>query len=115
MVRALVLGGYGQVGARIVALLRADGDTAFAADRDTARAVREETARKMLARISPAGAPSPQLRTAVRGWLWYLDGVCLDWVHEGDLTRADIQGLLLGSLLGSLSAAGWEPDSLWLP
>lgn len=83
--------------------------------RDLIDRVREETAQKMLGRISPAGAPSPQLRTAVRGWLWYLDGVCLDWVHEGDLTRAEIQGLLVGSLLGSLSAAGWEPDSLWLP
>ena len=40
VVRALVLGGYGAVGARIVAQLRAGGDVAFAAGRDPARADR---------------------------------------------------------------------------
>lgn len=35
-----MLGGYGAVGARIVAQLRADGDLAFAAGRDQARADR---------------------------------------------------------------------------
>ena len=38
--RALVLGGYGAVGARIVAQLRSGGDVAIAAGRDPARADR---------------------------------------------------------------------------
>lgn len=38
--RTLVLGGYGAVGARIVAQLRADGEVAFTAGRDPARADR---------------------------------------------------------------------------
>jgi uncharacterized protein YbjT (DUF2867 family) len=39
-VRVLVLGGYGQVGARIVAQLRAEGEVALAAGRDPSRADR---------------------------------------------------------------------------
>lgn len=39
-ISALVLGGYGAVGARIVAQLRASGEVAFAAGRDAARADR---------------------------------------------------------------------------
>lgn len=38
--RVLVLGGYGAVGAKVVAELRSSGDTAFAAGRDPARADR---------------------------------------------------------------------------
>ena len=48
-------------------------------------------------RALPAGeAPPPKVRAAVRGWLWFMDGVCLDWVAEQDLTRAEVHGLLLG-------------------
>jgi uncharacterized protein YbjT (DUF2867 family) len=39
-VRVLVLGGYGAVGAKVVAELRSSGDTAFAAGRDPSRADR---------------------------------------------------------------------------
>jgi AcrR family transcriptional regulator len=74
--------------------------------------VREETARRILEGLS-LGAPAPaKVRAAVRGWLWLTDGVCLDWVREGDLTRADVHGLLLGSLFGALSAAGYDPAPL---
>jgi AcrR family transcriptional regulator len=74
--------------------------------------VREETARRILAGLVPDGPPPPKVRAAVRGWLWLMDGMCLDWVHEGDMTRADVHGLLLGSLLGGLTAAGFDPAPL---
>ncbi len=74
--------------------------------------VREETAQRILAGLSPGGPPPPQVRSAVRGWLWYMDGVCLDWVREGDMARPEVHGLLLGSLLGALTAAGFDPSSL---
>lgn len=54
--KVLVLGGYGEVGARIVAQLRAAGDVAIAAGRDPARADR-------VVDLNEAGAES--LRTAV--------------------------------------------------
>ena len=74
--------------------------------------VRAETARRILEGLSPDASPPAKVRTAVRGWLWLMDGVCLDWVHERDLSREDIHGLLLGSLLGALSAAGFDPAPL---
>ena len=75
--------------------------------------VREETARRILAGLSGEGVPAPpKVRAAVRGWLWFMDGVCLDWVHEQDLSRAEVHGLLLGSLVGSLTAAGFDAGVL---
>ena len=39
--------------------------------------------------------PSPMLRTAVRGWLGFMDGACLDWVKHRDVDRETLHGLLL--------------------
>ncbi|HWT92068.1 MAG TPA: TetR family transcriptional regulator [Solirubrobacteraceae bacterium] len=72
--------------------------------------VREQTAQTILAGLGAADAP--KVRAAVRGWLWLMDGVCLDWIRERDLTRAEVHGLLLGSLLGVLTAAGFDPTPL---
>lgn len=80
--------------------------------RDLIDRVREETAQRILAVVAPKGQPSPQLRSAVRGWLWFMDGVCLDWVHEDDMSRDDVHGLLVGALLGALTSAGFDPASL---
>ena len=35
-----------------------------------------------------------------------MDGACLDWIAHRDLSRAELQGLLLGTLAGALLAAG---------
>jgi AcrR family transcriptional regulator len=74
--------------------------------------VRDETASRILVGIVPEGPPPPKVRAAVRAWLWYMDGVCLDWVREGDLSKDDVQGLLLGTLLGALTAAGFDSARL---
>ncbi len=74
--------------------------------------VREDTAQRILSGVSPDGPPPPKVRAAVRGWLWYMDGVCLDWVREGDMDREEVHGLLVGSLLGALTAAGFDVSSL---
>jgi AcrR family transcriptional regulator len=74
--------------------------------------VRDETATRILDGIAGDGPPPPKVRAAVRAWLWYMDGVCLDWVREGDLSKDDVQGLLLGTLLGALTAAGFDPARL---
>ena len=51
--------------------------------------------------------------TRVRGWLWSMDGVCLDWVTENDLSKDEVRELLLGMLSGALAAAGAEaPEAL---
>ena len=51
------------------------------------------------------------LRAAVRGWLWFMDGAVLDWLEHRDMDRARLHGLLLGTLLGAVTASG-EPISL---
>ncbi len=73
--------------------------------RETVDRVRAATAERILAGIAP-GEPRPALRTAVRAWLWFMDGAILDWVEHRDLTREELQALLLGTLLGAANAAG---------
>jgi hypothetical protein len=45
----------------------------------------------------------------VHGWLWFMDGACLDWIEHRDLSRDDLRDLLLGTLLGTLTAADAIP------
>jgi AcrR family transcriptional regulator len=73
--------------------------------REVVDRVRDATSERILAGVAPA-ASVPALRTAVRAWLWFMDGAILDWVEHGDLTREQLQGLLLGTLLGAVTASG---------
>jgi AcrR family transcriptional regulator len=71
--------------------------------------IRDRTSARILEGLTPGEPPSPKLRAATRGWLWFIDGVILDWVEHKDLPRSEIRELLLASLAGSLSAAGSSP------
>jgi AcrR family transcriptional regulator len=71
--------------------------------RGVVEAVRTATAERILEGL---GATEPAARTAVRGWLWFMDGACLDWIAHRDLERPQLLGLLLGTLFGALMAAG---------
>ena len=75
--------------------------------RELVERVRNETADRILQGISPGGV-APPLRAAVRGWMWFMDGAILDWIEHRDIERARLQGLLLGTLLGAVTASG-EP------
>src|SRR3954467_12889687 len=69
--------------------------------------VREDTGQRIIDGLKPPDQPAtPALRTAVNGWLWFMDGACLDWVAHRDLTRDELRGLLIGTLLGGLMASG---------
>ena len=69
--------------------------------------VRSSTATRILGGIAGEGVPVPPgARTAVRGWLWFMDGACLDWIAHRDLSRDELRGLLLGTLFGALMASG---------
>ena len=71
--------------------------------------VRELTAQRILAGITPEGVtPTPAVRAAVRAWLWFMDGACLDWVRNRDFDRRELRDMLLGTLFGSLAAAGGQ-------
>jgi AcrR family transcriptional regulator len=73
--------------------------------RDLVVDVRRQTGERLLEAIAPDG-PSPAVRTAVEGWLWFMDGACVDWLAHRDMTREELRNLLLGTLLGTLTAAG---------
>lgn len=49
--------------------------------------------------------PVPALRTALEGWLSFVEGASLDWLLRGDLGRDDMRRLLIGALGGALAAA----------
>jgi AcrR family transcriptional regulator len=72
--------------------------------RELVEGVRATTAQRILEGLDAAG--NPRARIAVRGWLWFMDGACLDWIARRDLSRAELHGLLLGTLAGALMAAG---------
>jgi AcrR family transcriptional regulator len=73
--------------------------------RELVEGVRQQTAERILAGIAPDPAP-PAVRAAVHGWLWFMDGVLADWLEHRDLDRDALRGLLLGTLLGAVTAAG---------
>jgi AcrR family transcriptional regulator len=72
--------------------------------------VRQSTAERILAALY-AGAAPPKARIAVKGWLWFMDGACLDWIEGGDVERGELRDMLLGVLMGALGAAGAPPDA----
>ena len=77
--------------------------------RDLIEEVRRATAERILDGLYPDGAP-PKARTAVSGWLWFMDGACLNWIEHRDIEREELRDLLLGVLMGALIAAGALPD-----
>jgi AcrR family transcriptional regulator len=70
--------------------------------------VRGRTAQRILTGL---GGATPQRRAAVRGWLWFVDGACLDWIEHRDIARDELRTVLLGTLLGAIAAAGSAPGS----
>ena len=67
--------------------------------------VRADTARQILEGLGQGPDPAPTVRTAVTGWLWFMDGACLDWVERRDMSRAALRDLLVATLTGALTAA----------
>lgn len=76
--------------------------------RELVEGVRTATVARILEGL---GADEPAARTAVRGWLWFMDGACLDWIAHRDVERPQLLGLLLGTLFGALMAAGVKPPA----
>lgn len=73
--------------------------------RDLVGDIRDRTSERILDGLAPDGAP-PKLRAAVKGWLWLMDGVILDWLEHRDVARSEVRDLLLGALAGAVTASG---------
>jgi len=76
--------------------------------RELVEQVRATTAARILDGLAAASgtAAPPAARIAVNGWLWFLDGAILDWLEADDVSRDQLLGLVVGTLLGALTAAG---------
>jgi len=68
--------------------------------------LRDATSARILEGLGAGDSPPPKLRAAARGWLWLMDGVILDWLEHGDMSRVEVRDFLLGSLAGAVMAAG---------
>jgi hypothetical protein len=53
----------------------------------------------------PEAERTPAKRAAVRAWLWYMDGVLLDWIEHGDRGADAVSDQLVDSLLSLLDVA----------
>ena len=74
--------------------------------RELVEDVRTRTAERILAGLTGAdGPPPPRARAAVHGWLWFMDGVCLDWIAHDDMDAGAVCDLLLGTLVAALAPA----------
>jgi AcrR family transcriptional regulator len=91
-----------------------DSATGVPEIRDLIDEVRRKTAERILTALYPGG-PAPKARTAVNGWLWFMDGACLNWIEHRDIDRAELRDLLLGVLMGALLAADAPPDVAQVP
>jgi AcrR family transcriptional regulator len=73
--------------------------------------VREQTA-QMIAGNAVEGEPPRTLVTAALGWLWFMDGACLDWIQRRHMSREQVRDLLLSVLFASVLTAAGIDDSI---
>jgi AcrR family transcriptional regulator len=58
-----------------------------------------------LAEASGFGVITAPQRIALRGWVGFLEGACLDWLESRDISKSDLARLLAASVPGALRAA----------
>ena len=73
--------------------------------RDTVELFRSRTLERVLAEVSDAATPPAALRTALRGWLGYIDAAILDWIEHRDLTIEQLSALIIAAFGAALLAA----------
>jgi len=70
--------------------------------RETMTAIRDATSARILDGLAPESERTPEKRAAVRGWLWFMDGVLLDWIEHKDRDAGAVADGLVDSLLALL-------------
>jgi AcrR family transcriptional regulator len=93
----------GERGAAYTKLLQSAG--AVPELRETISAIRDATSARIIAGLVPEGERTPAKRAAVRAWLWFMDGVLLDWIEHRDRDADAVAGQLFDSLTALLEAA----------
>jgi AcrR family transcriptional regulator len=100
--RAFV-GWIGERGQAYAKLLQSVG--AIPELRETLSQIRDFTSARVLDGLVPEAERTPAKRAAVRGWLWFMDGVLLDWIERGDRDAGEVADGLVDSLQAVLAAA----------
>lgn len=73
--------------------------------REVVQGFRAATLQNITVRLTGKRSPAPALRTALQGWLGYIDAAILDWVDSRDLTREQLRELLIEAFGAALFAA----------
>ena len=73
-------------------------------------AARTAIADRIITRLGVAAA-SPLLRTALRGWIGFVEAASLDWLARRDLPRDELRALCAHMALAALMATGTLPDA----
>jgi AcrR family transcriptional regulator len=73
--------------------------------RELIEGFRKQTMDRVLAELIGHRKPRPALRTAIKGWLGYMDAAILDWIECRDLPRHQLRDLLLAAFGAALLAA----------
>jgi AcrR family transcriptional regulator len=66
--------------------------------------MRAGTVERILGALVKSGNPAA-IRTAVHGFLWFIDGACLDWLASKELTREQLRDMLVTTFAGAVGAA----------
>jgi AcrR family transcriptional regulator len=66
--------------------------------------MRGNTVERMIEVLVRSGDPAA-VRTALHGFLWFIDGACLDWLANRDLTRDQLRDMLATAFVGAVGAA----------
>jgi AcrR family transcriptional regulator len=93
----------GQRGATYAKLLESLGGVPDL--RETVTGIRDFTSTRLLDGLVPAAERTPAKRAAVRAWLWFMDGVLLDWIEHRDRDAEAVSAQLVDSLLALVAAA----------
>lgn len=77
------------------------------------RAVVDRTRREFVGRVLDGlglEAPPPVLRSALRGWIAFVEAASLDWLEGEGAPRDEMRRMLVGTFFGILRAAGLPAD-----
>lgn len=72
------------------------------------QAIVEQSRREVVDRIVGSmalGRPSARLRIALRGWVGFLEGACIEWLDARDLPKRELVRLLAASLPAAIASA----------
>ncbi len=75
---------------------------------------RSRTLAELARGLTGDAEPRPALRTALHGWLGYVDAAILDWTGHHDLSRPHLRDLLLAAFGAAVVAAQQADPSITL-